>query len=274
MPFEIPESWEWVRLSGVVTKEIKRGKSPKYAEISNIQVFAQKCNVKTGGIDMSLAKFLDNTAFEKYPVEEYMQDNDIIINSTGNGTLGRIGIFHDTDRISDSVIVPDSHITIIRASSVVSLDYVYYVLKYYQPFLEGLGEGSTNQTELKPAVISQLFFPLPPRAEQNRIAGKLLSIIPFIDKYHHKESTLSNLNKVFPEMLKKSILQEAVMGKLVPQDENDEPASILLERIREEKQGLIAEGKSKKDKHESIIYRRDNSHYPHHEKYKKDFSLS
>ena len=261
MPFEIPESWEWVRISEVVIKDIKRGKSPKYTEISNIQVFAQKCNVKTGGIDMSLAKFLDVTAFEKYPIEEYMQDKDIIINSTGNGTLGRIGIFHDTDRIGDYVIVPDSHVTIIRASSVVYLDYVYYVLKYYQPFLERLGEGSTNQTELKPAVISKLFFPLPPLREQKRIADKLLSIKSYIDKYNHKESILSNLNKDFPEMLRKSILQEAVMGKLVPQDEDDEPASVLLERIREEKQHLIAEGKLKKDKHESIIYRRHNSHY-------------
>ena len=69
------------------------------------------------------------------------------------------------------------------------------------------------------------------------------------------------MNDGFPELLKKSILQEAVMGKLVPQDENDEPASVLLERIREEKQRLVAEGKLKIDKHESVIYRRDNSHY-------------
>ena len=250
-----------MRLSEIVIKEIKRGKSPKYAESSDIQVFAQKCNVKTGGINMSLAKFLDAAAFEKYPIEEYMQNNDIVINSTGNGTLGRIGIFHDSDRISDATIVPDSHVTVIRAVHSVSIDYVYYILKYYQPFLESLGEGSTNQTELKPTVISQLFFPLPPIGEQKRIADKLVSLMPFIDKYHSKEYALSHLNKEFPEVLKKSILQEAAMGKLVPQDENDEPASLLLERIRKEKQRLIAEGKLKKDKHESIIYRRDNSHY-------------
>ena len=261
VPFEIPESWEWVRLSEVVIKDIKRGKSPKYADKSDIQVFAQKCNVKTDGIDMSLAKYLDATVFEKYPPEEYMQDNDIIINSTGNGTLGRIGIFHDSDRICDAIIVPDSHVTVIRASNRVSIKYVYYVLKYYQPFLESLGSGSTNQTELKPAVISQLFFPLPPIEEQHRISEKISALTPFIVKYHFKENDLLRLNKEFPENLKKSILQDAVMGKLVPQNVNDEPASVLLERIREEKQRLIAEGKLKKDKHESIIYRRDNSHY-------------
>ena len=169
IPFEIPESWEWVRLSDVVIKEIKRGKSPKYADISDVQVFAQKCNVKAGGIDMSLAKHLDSNVFGKYPIEEYMQDKDIIVNSTGNGTLGRIGMFRDTDRINDDIIVPDSHVTVIRISKELSVEYAYYILKYYQPYLESLGSGSTNQTELKPVVISQLLVPLPPRHEQNRI---------------------------------------------------------------------------------------------------------
>ena len=83
---------------------------------SNVQVFAQKCNVKAGGIDMSLAKYLDSNVFGKYSIEEYMQDKDIIVNSTGNGTLGRIGMFRDTDRINDDVIVSDSHVTVIRVS--------------------------------------------------------------------------------------------------------------------------------------------------------------
>ena len=82
VPFEIPESWEWVRLKNITVKEIKRGKSPKYADSSNVYVFAQKCNVKLGGIDISLAKCLDVKAFEKYPIDEYMVNEDIIINST------------------------------------------------------------------------------------------------------------------------------------------------------------------------------------------------
>ena len=261
VPFEIPESWEWVRLKNLVKKEIKRGKSPKYTVSSNIQVFAQKCNVKAGGIDMTLAKYLDDTVFPKYPEEEYMRDSDIIINSTGNGTLGRIGMFHDSDRINENIIVPDSHVTVIRASEFLSADYIFYVLNYYQPYLEKSCSGSTNQTELKPAVISELFVPVPPVNEQIRIINKLIEALNLAKLYGEKEILLQKYNQDFPEQLKKSILQYAIQGKLVPQDPKDEPASVLLERICAEKQKLIAEGKIKKDKHESVIFRRDNSHY-------------
>lgn len=180
IPFEIPESWEWVRLKNLVKKEIKRGKSPKYAVSSNIQVFAQKCNVKAGGIDMTLAKYLDNTVFPKYPEEEYMRDSDIVVNSTGNGTLGRIGMFHDSDRINKNIIVPDSHVTVIRTSKFLLADYIFYVLNYYQPYLEKSCSGSTNQTELKPAVISELFIPVPPINEQRRIVNKLSKTIKLL----------------------------------------------------------------------------------------------
>ena len=261
VPFEIPDSWEWVRLKNLVKKEIRRGKSPKYTVSSNIQVFAQKCNVKTGGIDMTLAKYLDDTVFPKYPEEECMRDNDIVVNSTGNGTLGRIGMFHDSDRINENIIVPDSHVTVIRASEFLSADYIFYVLNYYQPYLEKSCSGSTNQTELKPAVISELFIPVPPVSEQIRIITKLIEALILSKKYGEKEILLQKYNQNFPEQLKKSILQYAVQGKLVPQNSTDEPASHLLERIRAERQRLIKEGKIKKDKHESVIFRRDNSHY-------------
>ncbi|MGN8801491.1 restriction endonuclease subunit S, partial [Candidatus Merdisoma sp. HCP28S3_H6] len=261
VPFDIPETWEWARLKDLAIKEIKRGKSPKYADDSNVYVFAQKCNVKLGRIDISLAKFLDMKTFDKYPVEEYMTDGDIIINSTGNGTLGRIGIFHDSDRINDFVIVPDSHVTIIRAGNQMIEDYLFFALKYHQPYLEKLGEGSTNQTELRPSTVAELFIPVPPIGEQERIVAKLLEVLPMADVYGIKEKALQDYNKDFPIQLKKSILQEAVQGKLVPQDPDDEPAYVLLERIRAEKEQLIKAGKIKRDKHESVIFRRDNSHY-------------
>ena len=103
--------------------------------------------------------------------------------------------------------------------------------------------------------------PIPPREEMGRIIAMLKRVLPKVADYAVVDTALQNLNGSFPEALKKSILQEAVQGKLVPQDPSDEPAEALLERIREEKQRLIKEGKIKKDKHESVIFRRDNSHY-------------
>ena len=261
VPFEIPESWEWVKLKDIVIKEVKRGKSPTYANSGNVLVFAQKCNTKAGSIDLSLAKHLDLKVFTKYPDEEYMQDNDIVVNSTGNGTLGRIGVFRDSDRIDDCIIVPDSHVTTVRVNAALISDYIYYALTYYQPYLEKNCSGSTNQTELKPAVIANLFIPVPPYAEQRRIVQKLSDVLPLVMVYNDKETALETYNNDFPSQLKKSILQYAVQGKLVPQDPADEPASVLLERIRAEKEQLIKFGKIKRDKHESVIFRRDNSYY-------------
>ena len=261
VPFDIPESWEWVRLKDIVVKEIKRGKSPTYTDNSSVLVFAQKCNTKAGIIDLSLAKHLDFKSFAKYSDDEYMQDGDIVVNSTGNGTLGRVGVFHDSDRSNDCVIVPDSHVTTIRINKTLVLDYIYYALVYYQPYFEKSCSGSTNQTELKPLVIANLFIPVPPFKEQRRIIRKLSSVLPLVTKYDEKEVALEIYNTAFPAQLKKSILQDAVQGKLVSQNPADEPAAILLEHIRAEKEKLIKSGKIKRDKHESVIFRRDNSYY-------------
>ena len=106
-----------------------------------------------------------------------------------------------------------------------------------------------------------MLIPLPPIQEQLRIFKKMQRLEPALLEYNAADNQLEALSSSFPIALKKSILQQAVQGKLVPQDPADEPAEILLERIRSEKQRLVKEGKIKKDKHESIIFRRDNSHY-------------
>jgi len=182
IPFDIPETWKWVRLDDIVRKSIKRGKSPTYTHESGTLVFAQKCNTKAGCINLDIALFLDESKLGKYPEEEFMRDGDIVINSTGNGTLGRVGIYRKTDNSRQLPIVPDSHVTVIRANTSVSVDYVYYVLKYYQPYMEKLGTGSTNQTELSANTVRALLFPLPPLAEQERIALKLGELLPFCDR--------------------------------------------------------------------------------------------
>jgi len=109
--------------------------------------------------------------------------------------------------------------------------------------------------------IGSILLPIPPLAEQERIVQRIQELAAIVSEYGKKETELTQLQASFPEQMKKSILQWAVQGKLVPQDPTDESADILLDRIRTEKEALIKAGKIKRDKHESVIFRRDNSHY-------------
>jgi len=248
IPFEIPESWKWVRLDDLVIKEIKRGKSPTYVPKSSTLVFAQKCNTKAGYIDLGLSLFLDETKLSKYPESEFMRDKDIVINSTGNGTLGRVGIYRDSDNPNQMPLVPDSHVTVIRANSVICTEYVFYGLKYYQPYMEKLGSGSTNQTELSANIVRALLFPLPPLTEQKRIVAKIEELLPLIERYEKAWSRLEDFNKRFPGDMQKSILQMAIQGKLVEQRPEEGTGEELYQQIQSEKQALIKAGKIKKEK--------------------------
>ncbi len=185
IPFEIPDTWEWMRLERCCIKEIRRGKSPKYIDESGTLVFAQKCNTKYSGIDVGLALFLDESILGRYPDDEYMQDGDVVINSTGTGTLGRVGIYHTTDNHRGLPIVPDSHVTVIRAAHSIQSIYVYAFMKANQSELEKEGEGSTNQKELKPLTLKEMLIPIPPYSEQERIAAAItaaFSTISAIEK--------------------------------------------------------------------------------------------
>ena len=247
-PFDIPDSWYWAYLDDLICKNIKRGKSPKYSDQSDILVFAQKCNAKIGKIDMSLAQFLDANALAKYPASEFMKDQDIVINSTGNGTLGRVGFFRNEDNPLGLTIVPDSHVTVVRVSQYLDPRYIFYRLKCAQPLLERMCSGSTNQTELKPDVIRALMVAVPPLEEQKRIVAKIEELLPLIDRYEAAWSRLESFNKRFPEDMQKSILQEAIQGKLVEQRPDEGTGEELYQQIKAEKQKLIKEKKIKKDK--------------------------
>ena len=169
IPYNIPDTWTWMRLENCCVKEIRRGKSPKYTENSNVLVFAHKCNTKHNSIDVSLAQYLDETALKRYPDDEYMQDGDTVINSTGTGTLGRVGIYRNTDNTKGLSIVPDSHVTVIRSFSCINSHYLYAFMKAHQSVLEKKGEGSTNQKELKPLTLKEMLIAIPPLSEQKRI---------------------------------------------------------------------------------------------------------
>ena len=248
-PFEIPNSWKWVRLNSLVIKDIRRGKSPKYVVKSDVVAFAQKCNTKLGYIDLSLAKFIDESVLSKYDEVEFLQNNDIIINSTGTGTLGRVGIFNSTDNPQNLIILPDSHVTTIRLTELVYCYYMFYCLKNFQSYFEKCGDGSTKQKELKPETIKNVFVPLPPLAEQKRIVAKIEKLLPYVERYEKAYNELQQLNKRFPGDLQKSVLQLAIQGRLVPQCPEEGNAEDLYKQIQAEKQNLIKAGKIKKEKH-------------------------
>ena len=145
-------------------------------EKSKTLVFAQKCNTKYNGIDIKLALCLDERMLNKYPIDEYMCHGDIVINSTGTGTLGRVGYYRASDNFEGFSIVPDSHVTIIRAYNNIHTFYLYLYMKASQGNLEKKGEGSTNQKELKPLTLKELLVPIPPYDEQERIIKLIDSI--------------------------------------------------------------------------------------------------
>ena len=261
VPFDIPDSWEWVRLIDVC-EYIQRGKSPKYSPIKKYPVVAQKCN-QWSGFSIEKAQFIEPDSLVSYGPERLLQDNDLMWNSTGLGTLGRMAIYK-TAANPYELAVADSHVTVIRPlKQFVLPEYLYYYFANpsVQSVIEDQADGTTKQKELATATIKAYLTPIPPLDEQRRILTKLSEVLPVVKSYGAVYDETVAMQDVFPERLKKSILQEAVQGKLVPQDPSDEPADALLERIRAEKQRLIKEGKIKKDKHESIIFRRDNSHY-------------
>ena len=255
VPFEIPDSWEWVRFCNVVNYSM--GKTPPRKEA---EYWSEATHNWVSIADMVADGHIKST---KEFVSQYAYTNAFKGKKSVAGTLlmsfkltvGKVSIldidaFHNEAIISIYPFIDDDKIM---------TSYLFKVL----PLLSQLGETKTaiKGNTLNSESLDQLWIPLPPIKEQYRICQKLDELYPVLLEYEKAEEITNKLYKSFPELLKKSILQEAVQGKLVPQNENDEPASVLLERIREEKARLVKEGKIKKDKNESVIFRRDNSHY-------------
>ena len=245
-PYAIPESWEWVRLEDI-TIYISRGKSPVYSETKKYPVVAQKCN-QWSGFSLEKAKFADPKTVDKYAEERLLQNGDLLWNSTGIGTLGRMAIY-DSSVNEYGWAVADSHVTVIRTRT----DFCFFKFLYYyfaspevQRVIEDKSDGSTKQKELAQETVRKYEVPLPPLAEQKRIVAKIEELLPKVEAYGKAQESLDKLNEELPAKLKKSILQEAIEGRLVPQDPNDEPASVLLEKIRAEKKRLVKEKKIKK----------------------------
>ena len=208
-PYKIPENWRYCKIAGITTR-IKRGKAPKYVPESDIPVFAQKCNQKDGTIAMEKAQFLNPEMVKKIADDEYLQDKDIVINSTGTGTLGRVGLYKNTYAFPFTKVLPDSHITVVRTEQYVKPKFLYYFLKSKQEYLEQSGVGTTNQKELRPEVIGEIAAPLPPFAEQERIVDRIERLFAKLDEAREKAQAVVD---GFEER-KAAILHRAFTGEL------------------------------------------------------------
>ena len=260
LPFEIPDSWECTRLDNLgiykkgpfgsaLTKSMFVPKSD-----NSIKVYEQKNAIQKNW------KLGDYYISKKYYFEKMqsftVNPGDIIVSCAG--TIGETYIMPfniETGIINQALM----KMTISRNIN------VDYFLLVFNNIIKSVSTKNSKGSAIKNippfSILKQIIVPIPPREEQERIINKINELVPLIESYKQSEEQLYELNSSIKEQLKKSILQYAIEGKLVPQDPNDEPASVLLERIRKEKEKLIAEGKIKKDKNESMIYRRDNSYY-------------
>ena len=247
IPFKVPEGWVWTRL-GCITDIIQYGLS-NAAEASGNYRLLRITDIQDGNVNWNAVPFTSTDEPEKY----LLRKDDIVFARTG-ATVGKSFLIIDLPYAS----VYASYLIRIRIIRGISSNYVYQFFNSYCYWNQitdkavGVGQPNCNGTSLR-----ELLIPLPSEKEQNRIvpiANNFLKIIDIISSEREKLSTILQTTKC-------KILDLAIRGKLVPQDPNDEPASVLLERIHEEKEELIKQGKIKRNKKESVIFRGDDNSY-------------
>ena len=254
IPFEIPQSWCWTRICNITQSYIGLTYSP--SEVSSQgTIVLRSSNIKNGRLDLCDIVRVSKEIPEKLRVAP----NDIII-CARNGSKRLVG----KSAIVDTVNEPMTFGAFMAICKTPLYKYIYQFLQS-DLFFSQLRDvsGTTTINQLTQNNFNAFLVPIPPIEEQQRIVERIEETMPIADKYEKSQEALDKLNAEIFDKLKKSVLQEAIQGKLVPQDHNDEPASVLLERIKEEKAKLFKEGKlKKKDLVDSVIFKgEDNKYY-------------
>ena len=247
IPFELPEGWEWIRLGVAFSHNTGKALNKSKSE-GTMLTYITTSNLYWNRFEIDKLKSMPFTDAE---VEKCtVKKGDLLV--CEGGDIGRAAIWNYDDEIRIQ-----NHIHRLRVFIKLNIEFYYHVFYLYKltDMINGKGIGiqglSSNQLHSIP-------IPLPPLQEQHRIVDKLNELLSFVDNIETDKTTLQDLI----EHTKSKILDLAIRGKLVPQDPNDEPASVLLERVRVEKETLIKQGKIKRDKKESVIFKgEDNSYY-------------
>ena len=251
IPFELPEGWEWCRLNHVYNFIDYRGATP--TKITNGIPLITAKNVKSGYIDYTVDDYISEEEFNERQQRGVSKKGDILFTTEaplGNAALADIEKFSAGQRL-----ITFQH----YGSKNELINYVmlmFILSEFFQQQLYINKTGSTV-TGIKAAILKTLWIPVPPYNEQLRMSNTLKSAINLVESISENKEVLS----LIISNAKSKILDLAIHGKLVPQDPNDEPASVLLDHIRAEKEELIKQGKIKCDKKSSIIFRGDDNSY-------------
>ena len=253
IPFEIPATWEWCRIGHLFLHASGKQQSSSNKGNGSPQKFITTSNLYWGRF------VLDNVKVMNFTEEEIKNcsatKGDLLVCEGGAG-YGRSAIWD-----KDYDICLQNHVHRLRPLIDGICEYAYHFIYLLKESNQLVSVG-TAMPGLSANRLKGLLLPLPPYQELRRIVSKLEEVIPYVERYSETEGVLSRLNSEIRVCLKKSILQEAIQGMLVPQDSSDEPASTLLQRIKEEKQRLVREGKlKKKDVIDSTIFRGDDNKY-------------
>lgn len=251
IPFEVPASWSWERW-GNLSHSIQYGYNAPAEEIGDIRM-VRISDIQGGEVLWATVPYC---RINKDEIDSYLlKKNDILFARTG-GTVGKSFLVKEIPYPT----IYAGYLIRTRYSQLLSAQYMKYFMES-QLYWEQLKNGTiaTAQPNCNGKTLSKMILPIPPYNEQVRITNKLNEVLAVVNKYGACQDRLSHLNCKIKNSLLKSILQEAIQGKLVKQDPNEEPASVLLERIKQEKERLIKEKRIKRDKQESIIYRGDDN---------------
>ena len=257
IPFEIPQGWEWERLGNITT--IKGGKRiPVGMNLSTIDTghkYIRVADMKNHSIKNDDIHYITDEIYEK--IKAYIISKDDLY-ITVAGTIGNVGIVPEEFNNANLTENADK----IEIYALCKLYLLYTLLS--DVVQEQIRECTTKVGQPKLAIIriQNFLIPIAPLAEQKRISNRIEVLLPIVDKYEFLSSKLVKLNSSINEFLKKSILQEAIQGKLVPQIAEEGAAQELLEQIKAEKEKLVKEGKLKKSAlTNSVIYKGDDNKY-------------